>query len=405
MAEFHTFTLPNGIRCIHRQTRSHVTHCALIIGSGTRDEKLGEYGIAHFTEHGLFKGTLKRRAYHVNCRLENLGGEFNAYTTKEETTIHATTLKRDFAKAVELIADVAFNSQFPEHEIERERKVIYDEINSYKDSPSEQIFDDFEDLLLEGSELGHNILGFKRDIKRIDSDKLKSFVDRAYTTDQMVFSSIGGVSAMRAEQLAMKYLGCKEPSTREGERELPTTVAPFNVVRNRRTHQTHCVIGCRTFGFDDPRRVALTLLMGLMGGPNANSLLNVLIREKHGLTYNIEASYLPLSDCGVVTIYFSCENESYQRVIELIEQEVEKLRTTLLTPRQLSMAKRQFIAQLTISMESNEGYMLGVGKGILVHGCVDTIEQSCQRIEAITAEQIRDVACDVLKDMSTLIYR
>ncbi|MFR9651751.1 MAG: pitrilysin family protein [Rikenellaceae bacterium] len=403
--EFYTYTLPNGIKCIHRHTTSHVTHCALIIGSGTRDESIGEYGIAHFAEHGLFKGTKKRRAYHVNCRLENLGGEFNAYTTKEETTIHATTLKGDFAKAVELIADVAFNSQFPDHEIDRERKVIYDEINSYKDSPSELIFDEFEDLLFEGSELGHNILGVKKDIKKIGSKELIDFVKRAYTTDQMVFSSIGGVSAKRAEELAMRYFGSFESTSRAGDRILPKLTEPFNITRSKRTYQRHCIMGCRTFGFNDDRRVPLTLLINILGGANANSLLNVLVREKHGLTYNIEASYLPFSDCGVVTIYYSSENDCATKVEELIMQEIERLRTTLLTPRQLSMAKRQFIAQLTISMESNEGYMLGVGKGLLVHGCVDTIQQSHRRIEAITAEQIRDVAADVLQNLSILTYR
>ncbi len=403
--EFYTYTLPNGIRCIHRQTRSHVTHCALVIGSGTRDEGVGEYGIAHFAEHGLFKGTLKRKAYQVNCRLENLGGEFNAYTTKEDTTIHATTLKGDFAKAVELIADVAFCSQFPEHEMERERKVIYDEINSYKDSPAEQIFDDFEEMVFAGSDLGHNILGTKRDIKRVGSRELREFVARAYTTDQMVFSSIGGASVKRAEELANRYFAHYPSTQRVSKRGVPTLVEPFNISQNKRTYQTHCVIGRHTFGFNDPRRLPLTLLINLLGGPNANSLLNVLVREKHGLSYNIEASYLPYSDCGLVTIYFSSESESAERVEELIHQQIEQLRTTLLTPRQLSMAKRQFIAQLTISMESNEGYMLGAGKGLLTYGEVDTIEESCRRVMAITAEQIREVACEVLVDMSTLTYK
>ena len=234
------------------------------------------------------------------------------------------------------------------------------------------------------------------------SAELRSFVERAYTTDQMVFSSIGGVSAKRAEELANRYFAHYPATKRVETRVLPPVVEPFNISQNKRTHQTHCVIGRRTFGFDDSRRLPLTLLINLLGGPNANSLLNVLVREKHGLTYNIEASYLPYSDCGLVTIYFSSESES--RPCDGVDQSADRPRTTLLTPRQ-PMAKRQFIVQLTISMESNEGYMLGAGKGLLTYGSVDTIEESHRRVAAITAEQIREVARETLVDMSTLTYK
>ena len=199
MKEFETYTLPNGIRGIHRQVRSGVTHCALVVNSGSRDERPSEYGIAHFTEHALFKGTERRKAYQVNCRLENLGGELNAYTTKEDTTLHATTLRHDFSRAVELISDVIFRSTYPEKELRKEREVIADEINTYKDSPSERIYDDFEDMIFAGSELGHNILGSKASIQRISTAEIKSFVGRTYTTDQMVFSSIGNFSAKSAQ--------------------------------------------------------------------------------------------------------------------------------------------------------------------------------------------------------------
>ncbi|MFI3288568.1 MAG: pitrilysin family protein [Rikenellaceae bacterium] len=403
--EFYTYTLPDGIRCIHRKTQSSVAHCALIVGSGTRDERGGEFGLAHFTEHGLFKGTQHRKAYQVNCRLENLGGELNAYTTKEDTTIHATTLKGDFRKAVELISDVSFHSTFPDHEMDREREVIYDEINTYKDSPVEMIYDNFEDMLFAGSELGHNILGSKRDLRKLNGGSIRSFIERTYTTDQMVFSSIGGVSYARAEEIANRYFGEFANSSRDFERAIPQFVEPFNRVEGHRTHQTHSIIGCRAYSIMESKRLPLAMLINVLGGPSANSLLNVLIREKHGLTYNIEASYTPYSDSGMVTIYFSCEEANYDRVVELIHCEVDKLRTTLLTPRQLSMAKRQFMAQLAISMESNEGYMLGAGKSFLLHGSIDTVEESYKKIAALTAEQIRDVACDVMRDFSMLTYR
>ena len=193
MKEFETYTLPNGIKGIHRRVRSNVAHCALVINAGTRDEHRNEYGLAHFAEHAIFKGTEHRKAYQVNCRLENLGGELNAYTTKEDTTIHATTLKGDFAKAAELVADVAFHSTFPEKELAKEREVIVDEINTYKDSPSDMIFDTFEDMLFEGSELGHNILGSKAALARYNGDSIRRFIERTHTTDQMVFSSIGNM--------------------------------------------------------------------------------------------------------------------------------------------------------------------------------------------------------------------
>ncbi len=405
MVEFYTYTLSNGIRGIHRQTSSSVTYCGLIVGCGTRDEREGEFGLAHFTEHGLFKGTERRRAYQVNCRLENLGGELNAYTTKEETTIHATTLKGDFRKAVELLSDVTFRSTFPDHEMEREREVVYDEINAYKDSPAEMIYDNFEDMIFGGSEMGHNILGVKRDIRRFNGDKIRQFTKRCYTTDQMVFSSIGGVSIKRAEDIARHYFGEFAATSREFERTKPQEIAPFSIPENRRTHQTHCIIGCRAYNIVEPRRLPLALLINILGGPSANSLLNILVRERHGLTYNIEASYTPYSDTGLVTIYFSSESANADRVVEMIHSEMERLRTTLLTPRQLSMAKRQFVAQLAISMESNEGYMLGAGKSYLLHGVVDTVEESYRRVAAITAEEVRDVANEVLQNMSMLTYK
>ncbi len=403
--EFYTYTLPNGIRGIHRKTQSSVTHCGLIVGSGTRDERKGEFGLAHFTEHGLFKGTTHRKAYQVNCRLENLGGELNAFTTKEDTTIHATTLKGDFRKAVELISDVSFCSTFPDHEMDREREVIYDEINTYKDSPAEMIYDNFEDMLFAGSELGHNILGCKRDIKRFSGDSIRNFIKRTYTNDQMVFSSIGGVSYNRAEEIANRYLGEINSCARDFKRVEPEVIKPFLTTENKRTHQTHCIIGCRAYSIMEPKRLPLALLINILGGPSANSLLNVLVREKHGLTYNIEASYTPYSDSGMVTIYFSSEEANYERVVELIYSEIDKLRTTPLTPRHLSMAKRQFMAQLAISMESNEGYMLGAGKSFLLHGAIDTVEESYKKVLALTAEDIRCAANDVLRDLSMLTYK
>lgn len=405
MKEFETYTLPNGIRGIHRQVRSGVTHCALVVNSGSRDERPSEYGIAHFTEHALFKGTERRKAYQVNCRLENLGGELNAYTTKEDTTLHATTLRHDFSRAVELISDVIFRSTYPEKELRKEREVIADEINTYKDSPSERIYDDFEDMIFAGSELGHNILGSKASIQRISTAEIKSFVGRTYTTDQMVFSSIGNFSAKSAQAVAERYLSDFQPTKREYQRIVPAVYEAFDKRISRHTHQSHGIIGTRGYGITDERRLPLALLVNILGGPSANSLLNLLLREKYGLSYNVEASYTPYSDSGIVGIYFSSDHANTEQCIELIEEEIARLRGELITPRRLQVAKRQFVAQMAISMESNEGYMLGAGKSFLLYKDIDTLEEAYKKVMAITAEQIMEVANDSFANLSRLIYK
>ena len=405
MKEFETYTLPNGIRGIHRQVRSGVVHCAMVVNAGCRDELKSEYGIAHFTEHALFKGTERRKAYQVNCRLENLGGELNAYTTKEDTTLHATVLRRDFQRAVELIGDVIFCSTFPERELKKEREVIADEINSYKDSPSERIYDDFEDLMFKGSELGHNILGSKASIAKFDTEAMRRFVDRCYTTDQMVFSSIGNFSVATARAVAERYLGSITPTVRSYERVQPLAYEPFDVRLSRHTHQAHGIIGARGFSIADERRLPLALLINILGGPSANSLLNIELREKRGLSYNVEATYTPYSDCGIVGIYFSSDHDNMPRCVELIEESVASLARDVVSPRRLAVAKRQFVAQMAISMESNEGYMLGAGKSFLLYKDIDTLEEAYKKVAAITAEQIRDVAAECFSKMSRLIYK
>ena len=405
MKEFETYTLSNGIRGIHRQVRSGVTHCALVVNAGSRDEQRGEYGIAHFVEHALFKGTARRKAHQVNCRLENLGGELNAYTTKEDTTLHATVMRRDLSRAVELIGDVIFNSTFPERELAKEREVIADEINSYKDSPSERIYDDFEDMIFKGSELGHNILGSKATIARISTENMRSFVARTYTTDQMVFSSIGNFSAATAQSIAERYIGGVAPTKREFERVAPAPYEAFDQRLSRHTHQAHGIIGTRGYSIRDERRLPLALALNILGGPSANSLLNLLLREKHGLSYNVEATYTPYSDTGIVGIYFSSDHDNAAQCVELIESEVDRLCREHITPRRLAIAKRQFVAQMAISMEANEGYMLGAGKSYLLYKDIDTLEEAYKKVMAITATQICDVAADCLGNMSRLIYK
>ena len=403
--EFYTYRLPNGIRGIHRQVKTSVSYCGLVIGAGSRDEEREQYGLAHFVEHAFFKGTQRRKAWQVNCRLENLGGELNAFTTKEDTTIHATTLRGDFNKAAELIADIAFHSTFPDKELEREKEVIYDEINTYKDTPSELIFDTFADMLFSGSELGHNILGSKSALTHYDGDSLRNFTERTHTTDQMVFTSVGNFSAKHAEAVALRYFGDAPSTTRHYERVAPADIAPFERTIVKHTHQTHCIIGSRAYGMEEDKRLPLSLLINILGGPCANSLLNVELREKHGLSYNIEAAYTPYNDCGNVMIYFSSDHANEEQCITLIEEQLKRLRTTTLSTRRLAMAKRQFIAQLAISGEGNENYMLSAGKSLLNHDEIDTMEQIYAKINALTAQELREVAEEVLGNMSRLIYK
>ncbi|MBO5984613.1 MAG: insulinase family protein [Rikenellaceae bacterium] len=405
MKEFETYILPNGIKGIHRRTKSSIAHCALVINAGTRDERDGEYGLAHFAEHAFFKGTEHRKAYQVNCRLENRGGELNAYTTKEDTTIHATTLRSDFAKAAELIADVAFHSTFPEHELQREREVIIDEINTYKDSPVDMIFDTFEDMIFEGSELGHNILGTKASLARHNSESIKRFIARTHTTDQMVFSTIGNFSLSKVKSVAEQYFGQHVATKREFSRSKPAMVEPFERVVSKHTHQTHCIIGARAYDIHAERRLPLSLLINILGGPSANSRLNVVLREKNGLSYNTEATYTPYNDSGMVAIYFSSDHHNADHCRELIDAELRSLRSTPLTARRLAMIKRQFLAQMAISMENNEGYMLGAGKSYLVHDEIDTLEEVYRKVTAVKAEQIMEVAEEIFAKTSTLIYQ
>lgn len=403
--EFFIYTLSNGMRCVHRQVKSGVARCAVIINAGSRDEMPSEYGIAHFTEHGFFKGTQRRKAYQVNCRLEKLGGELNAFTTKEDTTIHATVLRADFQKAAELLSDVVFNSTFPQRELDKEREVILDEINTYRDSPMDMVYDDFEDLLMAGTELGHNILGSRQTLRKIDSQAIHAFRRRCHTVDQMVFSSIGNISNRQIQAIAERYFGSASTPLREQRRVEPTASARFDVTQNRHTHQTHCIIGSRACAYMDERRLPFALAVNLLGGPCANSRLNVTLREKYGLTYNIEASFAPYVDCGISTVYFSSDHENAEQCRELVEAEIKKLRTTELTTRQLAQAKKQFIAQLAIANEANEGYMLGIGKSVLVAGEVDTLEQTYRKIGAVTSRQILDVAAQMWNETSVLMFK
>lgn len=404
--EFIQYTLPNGIRCIHKKVDSAVVHCSLTINTGSRDELPSEYGMAHLLEHAFFKGTTRRRAHNINNRLENLGGELNAYTTKEETVIHTTTLQQDFVKAADLISDMVFNSTFPSREIDKEKEIIVDEINSYKDTPSERIFDDFEDLIFKGSDLGHNILGPKNALKKYTREELIGFVARTYNTDQMVFASIGNITETRFKAVCHRYFGHIPPSQRTFTRTTAHDYAPFDKVFHRSRFQSHCVMGNRAYGLDNNDRIILSLLTNLLGGPSANSLLNMAVRERNGLSYAIEASYTPFSDTGIFTIYFGTDKEKVEQCMELIRKELDRITSGRLTNHLLSMAKKQFIGQMTIAMENNESYMLGAARSYLIYNSVDSLETARRKIQAVTHDDIVRVSNEILgQNFSILTYK
>lgn len=400
------FTLPNGLRVVHRQSRSDVAYCGLTINAGTRDEAAAEHGIAHFVEHMLFKGTKKHSAHFINNRLESVGGELNAFTTKEETAVHATILKNDLEKALELIADMVFAPTFPEKEAQKERLVILDEINSYKDNPSEQIFDDFEERLFPGSTLGRPILGNEKSLNNIQAKQLHNFIQKHYNPQDMVLSVVGKQGLQRIEQLALKYFTQPEREQEKTLRSLPGAYKLFRETVSRKTFQSHCVMGTRAYSLHDPRRIGLALLNNYLGGPASNSLLNTILREKHGLVYTIETNYTTYADCGALTIYFGTDKNKVEKCRTLVFKELEKLYKQPLPHLQLHRIKKQLLGQLAIAADNGEAQMLNQAKSILVFNKVETNKQLAEKIEALSAQQLQEIAADILdpEKLSILTY-
>jgi predicted Zn-dependent peptidase len=405
--EFKIHALPNGIKIIHVQAASTVAHCGFFINTGSRDELETEHGIAHFIEHLFFKGTKKRKAFHVLSRLEDVGGELNAYTTKEETCVHASFLKEHYGRVFELISDIIFHSSFPEKAIDSERDVILDEINSYKDSPSELIFDDYEDYFFSNHGLGRNILGTAKRLKKITRKDILSFIDRSYNTDQMVLASVGNITFNKVVYWFEKYFSHIPYNPRTYERGRFNSYKPFNLTVKKGTFQVNSIVGNLGYDFTDQRRMGLHLLTNIIGGPGMISRLNLALRERNGYSYNIESSYSPYSDTGLFTVYFSTDKGYLEKCLDIIYKEFELLRNKPMGSIQLKKAKKQIEGQLAISYESNENQMLSLGKSFLVYDKVDTLDEIIAKIESITSTELMDIANDVLcKDrISTLIYK
>ncbi len=352
MINYQSYTLPNGLRIVHKPTLNNVSYCGFIVNAGTRDEQPDEYGMAHFVEHMLFKGTDKRRSHHIINRMEKVGGELNAYTNKEETVIYSIFMEENFGRAFELLSDLTFHSKFPENEIEKEIDVILDEINSYEDSPSELIFDEFENMIFKGSQIGHNILGDPDLLLKFDNKKASLFVDKFYTPANIVFFSLGGTDFKKIIRLANKYLSDLPNTLRPNNRIQPSVIPNLNKIEKKDTTQAHALIGCRCYSLKDPNRKPLHLLNNILGGPGMNSRLNISLREKNGYVYNVDSTISTYSDTGVVSIYFGCDKRNTDKCVDLVYKELKKIRDQKLSTLQLSTAKKQMIGQIGVMGDS-----------------------------------------------------
>lgn len=399
--------LPNGLRMVHLPMESPVSYCGFAVNAGTRDEEANEFGLAHFVEHMMFKGTEKRKAWHILNRMENVGGELNAYTTKEETFVYSIFMEEHYQRAFELLTDLIFHSQFPQQEIEKEVDVILDEINSYEDSPSELIFDEFENQLFHGHALGHNILGDEASLLTFNSESGRSFMRRFYAPENMVFFSMGRIDFNRIVKMAESLLSDISFPVATRNRVAPEAIQPCAKQVHKDTHQAHVLIGSRAYSMHDEKRIPLFLLNNVLGGPGMNNRLNVSLREKHGLVYNVESNVTSYTDTGLASIYFGTDPKNMEKALKLVHKELDKIRTDGLSASQLAAAKKQVIGQMGVSGDNKEGLFLGLGKSYLHYNCYDTLPEVFARVEALTTDDIRTVANEVYapERLFSLIYQ
>jgi predicted Zn-dependent peptidase len=402
-----TFVLKNGIRIIHQETNSPVSHFGVLINTGSRDEEADEQGIAHFIEHVIFKGTRTRKAFHILNRIEDVGGELNAYTTKEETAVYATFLSEYYQRSMELIADILINSTFPSKELEREKEVVIEEINSYKDSPSELIFDEFEEILFNGHPIARNILGTPELIKTFSRENILKFMDENYHTDQIVLSSVGSIPMTKFIRLAEKFFGHIPEKLRTRKRSDIYNYRPETRIVQKDTFQAHCIIGNIAPNIFSPKRMSMVLLNNILGGQSMNSRLNMALRERNGMAYNVESSYTGYFDTGEFSVYFGTDKENLDQAQALVYKELQKMKEQQMGVVQLSRAKKQLIGQLAISTENREDLMLSIGKSLLFFNQVDPIETIFRKIESIESLDIMEIANEVFDESqnSILIYQ
>ena len=447
--KYNTYTLDNGLRIIHLPSDSKVVYCGYQINAGTRNEEPGEEGLAHFCEHVTFKGTERRKAWHIlNC-LESVGGDLNAYTNKEGTVYYSAILKEHIARAVDLLSDIVFHSVYPQAEIDKEVEVICDEIESYNDSPAELIYDEFENILFKGSPLGHNILGTAEQVRAFKTEDALRFTRKLYRPDNAIFFAYGDIDFKKLVKLIQKALGecpkgrelacsadCKSAETPTEERiaeETPTGETPteemeagdanhkvqnskFNVqskvagqtiVMLKNTHQAHVMIGTQAYDVNDDRRMPLYLLNNMLGGPGMNAKLNLALREHNGLVYTVESTMVAYGDTGTWSIYFGCDEHDVKRCLRLVRKELDKFMQKPLSDAQLKAAKKQIKGQIGVACDNRENFALDFGKSFLHYGWEKNVDRLYEQVDEITAAQIQAVAQELFdKDrLTTLIFK
>ncbi len=427
--KYNTYTLDNGLRIIHLPSDSQVVYCGYQINAGTRNEEPGEEGLAHFCEHVTFKGTERRKAWHIlNC-LESVGGDLNAYTNKEGTVYYSAILKEHIARAVDLLSDIVFHSVYPQAEIDKEVEVICDEIESYNDSPAELIYDEFENILFKGSPLGHNILGTAEQVRSFTTEDALRFTRKLYRPDNAIFFAYGDIDfkklvkllkTLNFEQGTLNFMNSKTSETPTAEMEAgdanhKVQSSKFNVqsiegqtiVMQKNTHQAHVMIGTRAYDVNDDRRMPLYLLNNMLGGPGMNAKLNLALREHNGLVYTVESTMVAYGDTGTWSIYFGCDEHDVKRCLRLVRKELDKFMQKPLSEAQLKAAKKQIKGQIGVACDNRENFALDFGKSFLHYGWEKNVDRFYEQVDEITAAQIQAVAQELFdKDrLTTLIFK
>jgi predicted Zn-dependent peptidase len=405
--DFRIYTLKNGARLVHKQKLfSEISHLGILIDAGSRDESADKQGIAHFIEHCLFKGTKTKKSIEILNRLDKVGGETNAYTSKEETAVYASCMNIHFERALELICDITFNSIFPEKEIQKEKEVIIDEINSYLDTPAEQIFDDFDEILFKNHPLGRNILGNEKTVKSFKKSDIKKFIDDNYFSENIVLSVSSSLPFEKVKSMVEKYIVNMPTGRKKGKHKKVSIYVPQHTVVKNNTHQCHYVLGNRAYALKDKMRLPMLLLNNILGGPAMNSRLNINIREKYGLAYTIESNYQAYYDSGVFEIYIATDKSNIDKSHGLILKELSKLSSSKLSDRNLHDAKQQLLGQITLAQESSASMMLAYGKSLLAHNKIDTNEIMFKKIRSIASEDILSAANEIFDSnkLSSITY-
>ncbi|WP_417163695.1 M16 family metallopeptidase [Segatella sp.] len=421
--KYNTYTLDNGLRIIHLPSDSKVVYCGYQINAGTRNEEPGEEGLAHFCEHVTFKGTERRKAWHIlNC-LESVGGDLNAYTNKEGTVYYSAILKEHIARAVDLLTDIVFHSVYPQAEIDKEVEVICDEIESYNDSPAELIYDEFENIIFKGSPLGHNILGTAEQVRSFKTEDALRFTRKLYRPNNAIFFAYGDIDFKKLVRLLKKSFLSEERRVKSEKFNSPEAQTQFNIqhltfntqhsfegqtiVMQKNTHQAHVMIGTRAYDVNDSRRMPLYLLNNMLGGPGMNAKLNLALREHNGLVYTVESTMVAYGDTGVWSIYFGCDEHDVKRCLRLVRKELDKFMQKPLSEAQLKAAKKQIKGQVGVACDNRENFALDFGKSFLHYGWEKNVDRLYEQVDEITAEQIQAVAQELFdKDrLTTLIFK